>query len=121
MVVNYANQKEKATEVARGIEALGRRSLVVKADVSSQKEVLAMRDTVMAEFKGGVEILVNNAGIHHHLKSWEIDEDEWKRIMAVNVDGVFLCTKAFTPQMRIEEVGKGNQHLLKRRVYWNKP
>ncbi|MGA3108434.1 MAG: 3-oxoacyl-ACP reductase family protein [Candidatus Bathyarchaeia archaeon] len=106
VVVNYKNQKEKAVEVARSIEALGRRSLVVKADVSNQKEVLAMRDIVMSEFKEGVDILVNNAGIHHHLKSWEIDEDEWRRIMAVNVDGVFRCTKAFTHEMRIRKWGR---------------
>ncbi len=106
VVVNYKNQKEKAVEVARSIEALGRRSLVVKADVSNQIEVLAMRDIVMSEFKEGVDILVNNAGIHHHLKSWEIDEDEWRRIMAVNVDGVFRCTKAFTHEMRIRKWGR---------------
>ncbi len=106
VVVNYKNQKEKAVEVARSIEALGRRSLVVKADVSNQIEVLAMRDIVMSEFKEGVDILVNNAGIHHHLKSWEIDEDEWRRIMAVNVDGVFRCTKAFTHKMRIRKWGR---------------
>ena len=106
MVVNYENQKEKAAEVARGIEAIGRRSLVVKADVSNQKEVLAMRETITAEFNDGVDILVNNAGIHHHLKSWEIDEDEWRRIMAVNVDGAFLCTNAFTPQMRMRKWGR---------------
>ncbi len=104
--MNYKNQKEKAVEVARSIEALGRRSLVVKADVSNQIEVLAMRDIVMSEFKEGVDILVNNAGIHHHLKSWEIDEDEWRRIMAVNVDGVFRCTKAFTHKMRIRKWGR---------------
>ena len=106
VVVNYKNQKEKAVEFARSIEALGRRSLVVKADVSNQKEVLAMRDIVISEFKEGVDILVNNAGIHHHLKSWEIDEDEWRRIMAVNVDGVFRCTKAFTHEMRIRKWGR---------------
>ena len=106
VVINYQNQKEKAAEVARAVEALGRRSLVVKADVSNQQEVLAMKETVMGEFKDGVDILVNNSGIHHHLKSLEIEEDEWRRIMAVNIDGVFLCTNAFTPQMRMRKWGR---------------
>ena len=106
VVVNYRERREKAVEVARGIEDLGRRSLVVKADVSNGKEVLAMRDMVMAEFKGGVDILVNNAGIHHHLKSWEIGEEEWRHIMAVNVDGAFLCANAFTPHMRARKWGR---------------
>jgi len=106
VIVNYRDQKEKATEVSRAIDSMGRRSLVVRADVSNRKEVLEMRDTVMGEFKGGVDILVNNAGIHHHLKSWEIDEAEWRRIMAVNVDGPFLCANAFTPQMRAKKWGR---------------
>jgi 3-oxoacyl-[acyl-carrier protein] reductase len=106
VVVNYRDQKNKATEVARAVEALGRRSLAVRADVSNAGEVLAMRDAVLAEFKDGVDILVNNAGIHHHLKSWEISEEEWRRMMAVNVDGAFLCTKAFTPSMRSRNWGR---------------
>jgi len=106
VIVNYEKQKEKAAEVARDVEALGRRCLVVRADVSNQKDVLAMRETIMAQFKDGVDILVNNAGIHHHLKSWEIEEDEWRHIMAVNVDGAFLCTNAFTPQMRLKKWGR---------------
>jgi 3-oxoacyl-[acyl-carrier protein] reductase len=106
IVVNYNNSKEKANEVARSIEAFGRRSLAVKADVSNQNQVGAMRKSVLAEFEGGVDILVNNAGIHHHLKSWEIDQVEWRRILAVNVDGVFLCTNAFNPEMRAKKWGR---------------
>jgi len=106
VIVNYREQESKATEVARGVEELGRRCLALKADVSKQKDVLAMRERVMAEFKDGVDILVNNAGIHHHLKSWEIDEAEWRRIMAVNVDGAFLCTNAFTPEMKNRKWGR---------------
>lgn len=106
VIVNYNNSKEKANEVARSIEAVGRRSLVVKADISNQNEVEAMRKSVLAEFDGGVDILVNNAGIHHHLKSWEIDQAEWKRILEVNVDGAFLCTNAFDPEMRTKNWGR---------------
>ena len=106
VVVNYRDQAEKAAEVARAIEGLGQRSLAVKADVGNGQEVLAMRDQVMAKFKDGIDILVNNAGIHHHLKSLEIDETEWRRIMAVNVDGAFLCTNAFTAQMRARKWGR---------------
>lgn len=106
VVINYNNSKEKANEVTRSIEALGRRSLVVKADVSNQNDVEAMRRSVLAEFDGGVDILVNNAGIHHHLKSWEMDLVEWRRILAVNVDGVFLCTNALNREMRAKRWGR---------------
>ena len=106
VIVNYNNSREKADEVARSLRALGRRSLVVKADVSNQNEVEAMRKSILVEFDGGVDILVNNAGIHHHLKSWEIDQAEWKSILAVNLDGVFLCTNAFDPEMRKKKWGR---------------
>ena len=106
VIVNYIEQADKAIEVSREIEALGRRSLVVKADVSMEKDVRAMRDQVMGRFQGGVDILVNNAGIHHHLKSWEISSEEWKRIMGVNVDGAFHCTNAFTSEMKGRKWGR---------------
>jgi len=106
VVINYREQADKATQVSHEIEALGRRSLAVKADVSKEKDVSAMRDQVMGAFQGGVDILVNNAGIHHHLKSWEISPEEWRRIMGVNVDGAFLCTNAFTPEMKDRKWGR---------------
>jgi len=106
VIVNYIEQADKAIEVSREIEALGRRSLAVKADVSKEKDVGAMRDQVMGRFQSGVDILVNNAGIHHHLKSWEISSEEWKRIMGVNVDGAFHCTNAFTSEMKGRKWGR---------------
>lgn len=105
VVVNYGRSEEKANEVARGIKASGRRALVVKADVSRQDEVEAMRKQVIEEF-GGVEILVNNAGVHHHLKSWEIGEAEWRRVVGVNLDGVFFCSKAFSREMKAKKWGR---------------
>ncbi len=105
VVVNYNQSEEKAREVARSIEGLDRSALVVKGDVSNPHEVEAMRKMVLSEFEG-VDILVNNAGIHHHLKSWEIDQNEWKRVLGVNLDGVFLCSNAFSPEMRTKKWGR---------------
>jgi 3-oxoacyl-[acyl-carrier protein] reductase len=105
VIVNYSISKEKANEVVGGIEALGRRAIAAKANVSSVQEVAALRKLVLAEF-GGVDILVNNAGIHNHLKSWEINQTEWKRVLAVNLDGAFECTNAFNPEMRAKKWGR---------------
>jgi 3-oxoacyl-[acyl-carrier protein] reductase len=105
VIVNYSSSKTKANEVVRSIEALGRRAIAAEADVSNPQEVAAMRRLVLTEF-GSVDILVNNAGIHHHLKSWEIDLTEWKRVLAVNLDGVFQCTNAFNPEMRAKKWGR---------------
>jgi len=106
VIVNYIEQGDKAIQVSREIEAFGRRSLAVRADVSKENDVRLMHDRVMESFEGGVDILVNNAGIHHHLKSWEISSEEWRRVMGVNVDGAFLCTNAFTPEMKDRKWGR---------------
>ena len=97
VVVNYALSAEKANTVAHDVEALGRRALVVRADVSRPDEVDAMRKLVMREF-GGADILVNNAGIHCHLKSWEMDPTEWNRILRVNLDGASCAAEPSAPR-----------------------
>jgi len=105
VVVNYASSEAKANEVARDISELGRQALVAGADVSRPDQVEAMRKLVLERF-GGVDILVNNAGVHHHLKSWEIDDAEWKRVLDVNLNGVFFCSRAFSPEMRAKRWGR---------------
>jgi len=105
VVVNYALSEERAKEVAGAIETLGRKALVVKADVSRFDQVEAMRRKIIEEF-GGVDILVNNAGVHHHLKSWEIDQTEWNRVLDVNLDGTFFCSRAFSAEMRAKKWGR---------------
>jgi len=105
VIVNYNQSKDKAIEVTRAIEAQGGRTLAVKADVSKANEVEAMRRSVLKEF-GSVDILVNNAGTHYHLKSWEMEQSEWSRVLSVNLDGVFLCSKAFSEEMRVRNWGR---------------
>ena len=95
VIVNYTRSDKKAGEVARQIQTLGRRAISVKADVSNPKQVEDMRNRILKEFDG-VDILVNNAGVHHHLKSWEIENAEWRHILGVNLDGVFHCSRAFS-------------------------
>jgi 3-oxoacyl-[acyl-carrier protein] reductase len=105
IVVNYDRSESRAAEVGRAIGALGRRVLLAKADVSKASEVAHMRKKVVSEF-GSVDILVNNAGIHRHLKSWEMQETEWNRVLGVNLDAVFLCSKAFSGEMRAKKWGR---------------
>lgn len=86
----------------RGCEVLG-----VQADVTDPASVSAMVDATLARF-GQVDILVNNAALFGNLsmKPFDrIDSEEWNRVMAVNVRGVFECCKAVVPAMR--ERGRG--------------
>ena len=105
VVVNYARSDKKAGEVTRDIQALGRRTLSVKADVSNTKQVETMRKRILKQFDA-VDILVNNAGVHHHLKSWEIENAEWRHVLGVNLDGVFHCSRAFSQEMRTRRWGR---------------
>lgn len=84
---------------------LGERAHAVQADVSSGADVQRMVEATMARF-GGVDILANNAGIDKAVPILEMDEDEWDRVMAINLKSVFLCTKACLPSMI--ECGGGN-------------
>jgi NAD(P)-dependent dehydrogenase (short-subunit alcohol dehydrogenase family) len=93
---------EKAERVAQ--LASSGRCIALEADVSDKASVDAMAQRVISEL-GGIDILVNNAAIYP-LRPWtEIDEEEWDRVMAVNLKGYFLCARAAYPSMR--ERGKG--------------
>ena len=91
---------EKAGRVAGQISEGGGRSLAVEVDVSDKRSVEAMVARVVGEF-GGVDVLVNNAAIYPRRAWTEIEEEEWDRVMAVNLKGYFLCARAVYPHMKV--------------------
>jgi NAD(P)-dependent dehydrogenase (short-subunit alcohol dehydrogenase family) len=80
-------------ETAREIEAKGRRALFIPTDVSQRASVQAMADKVMAEF-GRIDFLMNNAGIVKWGAAEEVSEEDWRRVMDVNLNGLFFCCQA---------------------------
>ena len=92
--VLVADQRgETARDVADALTAEGHRAVAVQVDVTNPAQVRAMVDRAMSEF-GGVDVLVNNAGILRATKIVDIPPDEWDLVMGVNVKGVFLCSQA---------------------------
>ncbi len=98
--------------VAEEIEAIGVEVLALKTDVSSEKDTAEMAKKTVDRF-GRIDILVNNAavigniGMTDFMKPAEqITSEEWDRIMAVNVKGLFLCCKAVIPYMKKQGKGK---------------
>ncbi|HJQ84116.1 MAG TPA: SDR family NAD(P)-dependent oxidoreductase [Candidatus Binatia bacterium] len=81
---------------ARGVEQRGRRSVAIKADVTSAADVARMVAEVEHRL-GGLDVLVSNAGIIAAGACASMDEAQWDRIFAVNVKGVFLCARAAIP------------------------
>jgi 3-oxoacyl-[acyl-carrier protein] reductase len=79
-------------------QELGRRATAVEADVTRPLDVQRAVETTVSMF-GGLDVLVNNAGICPLTPFSEITEDEWDRVMAVNLKGAFLCCQAAIPQL----------------------
>ncbi|MFH1929658.1 MAG: SDR family NAD(P)-dependent oxidoreductase, partial [Chloroflexota bacterium] len=97
---------ELAMSVAEEIRAEGGKAIAHVADVSDEIQVREMVDATVERF-GTVDILVNNAGILRASRPLEtIPLVEWELMMAVNVTGVFLCTKAVLPIMKAKRSGR---------------
>ncbi len=84
---------EGAKATAGEVEALGRRALPLRVDVTNAGEVAEMVSRTAAEL-GSIDILVNNAGIQYIATLLETSEEQWDRIFAVNVRASWLCAKA---------------------------
>jgi len=94
-----------AEETAAEIRKLGRKALATKADVTIPEEVAAMVEAVITEW-GHLDILVNNAGYAQPLSAIDMSVQEWDRMLAVDLKGVFLCSKAAAPHMIKQRRGK---------------
>jgi len=106
VVVNARANIDKAREVAKAIESMGRRTLVVLADVSNKNDVEDMVKRTLEEF-GNIDILVNNAGVvGPTVPIQELKEKDWDRIINVDLKGTFLCCKAVIPHMISRRSGK---------------
>jgi 3-oxoacyl-[acyl-carrier protein] reductase len=102
VAVNYSRSEGEAAETARDIQALGRRAITVKADVSQSDQVGAMVQRVVDEL-GGLQILINNAGATVFVKMNDLEglsEADWDRVLDVNTKGSWLVSKAAAPHMK---------------------
>jgi len=89
---------ETGKKAVEQIESMGRRAFFVETNVADPDSVDAMASAAIEHF-GQVDILVNNAGIVKNTPAEETDNDEWTRIIDVNVNGVFWCSRAVGKHM----------------------
>jgi 3-oxoacyl-[acyl-carrier protein] reductase len=95
-----------ARQTASEIEAMGRKALAIKADVTQKDEVKEMARQALEAF-GRIDILVNNAGRASSPMSFvNTPEENWEKVINLNIYGVFHVTKAFLPQMIERKSGK---------------
>ena len=92
-------------ETVKLVEAAGRKALAVVCDVSKEESVAAMAKQVQRKF-GRVDIVVNCAGIFPQQDFADHDFADWRKVLAINLDGTFLVTSAFVPGMRARQWGR---------------
>jgi 3-oxoacyl-[acyl-carrier protein] reductase len=92
VVVNYSGNEKAASQVVAIIKSAGGEAIAVRADVSNAAEVKALFDAAIAQF-GKVDILINNAGIALYKRIQETTDEEFDRLMAINLKGVFVTLR----------------------------
>jgi 3-oxoacyl-[acyl-carrier protein] reductase len=95
---------EAARKTTSDIEAKGRKSLALKANVASSAEVTAMIEQVIEKF-GRIDILVNNAGITRDGLILRMKDEDWDLVLSINLKGSFLCTKSALKYMSKQRSG----------------
>jgi 3-oxoacyl-(acyl-carrier-protein) reductase len=105
VAVNYVSSEAAAQDVAEHIRKAGRRALLAQADVADYPDTFRMAQEVLREF-GRLDILVNNAGINSDKTFVKMDHASWRKVLAINLDGVFNCTKVFIDQMIKQGYGR---------------
>jgi glucose 1-dehydrogenase len=98
--VNYYSDREKADadEVVAAVEAAGAKGLAVQADVGDQDQAVRLVQEAADAF-GGVDLLVNNAGIEKQIALLQMSLDDWERVLRTNLTGAFLCLREVGRQM----------------------
>lgn len=97
--VAVADYRVKDAEaVARSIEEVGRRSLALQVDVTQSRSVDEMTNVLIRSF-GRIDVLVNSAGVTGHIPAEEMPDEEWDRVIAINLTGTFFCCRSVGRQM----------------------
>jgi len=105
VVVNYRSSEDAAYEVRDVINEGPGNAVLAQADVSNFDEVEAMYGAATDEF-GGIDVLVNNAGITVDKKFENMTREDWDRVMEVNLGGVYNCTKLCFDDLREAHEGR---------------
>ncbi|MBI2203241.1 MAG: 3-oxoacyl-[acyl-carrier-protein] reductase [Candidatus Rokubacteria bacterium] len=105
VAVNYVSNEAAARDVAENIHKMGRRAMLAQADVGDYPDVFRMSQEILRDF-GHLDILVNNAGINSDKSFVKMDHASWRKVLAINLDGVFNCTKVFIDQMIKQSYGR---------------
>ena len=99
VVVNYRGSEQEAAATVADIQAMGRRSFKVRADVTSERDVIAMFDETEDKF-GPIDIVVSNAGLQRDAALTEMTLDDWNAVISINLTGAFLVGREAVRRFR---------------------
>lgn len=105
VVINYVSEKTNINELKNEFDKYGVQSLIIKADVSNAEEVDNVVKKAIEKF-GKIDVLVNNAGITRDTLLMRMKEEDFDKVIEVNLKGTFLVTKAVTPYMMKRRNGR---------------
>jgi NAD(P)-dependent dehydrogenase (short-subunit alcohol dehydrogenase family) len=100
-----SRNEEQLNAVAKEAQAAGAEAKVFVADVAQEEQVAKLERDVVAAY-GGVQILINNAGINVRKTITEFTLEEWNRVINTNLTSVFLMCRAFVPHMKGHDYGR---------------
>lgn len=99
VIIDFIGPEAGADNTRQAIEACGGQGEVVQADVTKMDDVRHLVDAAWERF-GGADILVNNAGMEKRSDFWDTPEEDFDKVMAVNLRGPFFLTQAFVRRLR---------------------
>jgi glucose 1-dehydrogenase len=102
VLIDYVGEAKGAQETRQAIEQVGGEAETVLGDVTRMEDVRKIVDAAWSRF-GSADILINNAGIEHRSDFWDTTEEEYDRVMAVNLRGAFFLSQAFVRRLRDEK------------------
>lgn len=103
--LTYRSHKEEAEAIVKQIEGMGRKALCVKCDIASFAEAEAVVRAALETF-GKIDILVNNAGMNWDGVCWKMTEEQWDRVLEVNLKGYFNFTRHTAPLLKEQKSGR---------------
>ena len=104
VIINYVSDKTDTEELKKELEANGGKALIVKADVTNPEQIENLVKTAIETF-GKIDVLVNNAGITKDNLLMRMSEEEFDKVIEVNLKGTYLMTKAVTKYMMKKRQG----------------
>jgi glucose 1-dehydrogenase len=106
IAIDYVGNSETADATVAQIEKRGRRALAIEADISSVDHIHSMMKQAVDSF-GGVDVLINNAGVEKHASIWEVTEHDYDLVLTINLKGAFFASQAFVQhRMAVKKPGK---------------